>query len=104
MAGLHPGHFFDGGLKWPQRSVCSVPRPAYQRITLDGAPAEVVEPKPRDLATKRLAELAAGKAAKAAAKSVRPALVEAKPAPVSPAETPEQLRARVRASLLRRSA
>jgi sRNA-binding protein len=75
-----------------------------QRITLDGAPAEMVEAKARDLASKRLAELAAGKATKAAAKTVKPTLAEHKSAPAASAETAEQLRARVRASLLRRSA
>jgi sRNA-binding protein len=76
----------------------------YDRITLDGAPAEVVEAKARDLAAKRLAKLAAGKAAKEAAETVKPGTVEPKPAPTPPAETGEQLRAWVRASLLRRSA
>jgi len=66
-----------------------------QRITLDGAPAEAVDAEAKDLATKRLAQLAARKAAKKEAKTA---------APAPPAETPEQLRARVRASLLRRSA
>jgi sRNA-binding protein len=75
-----------------------------QRIALDGAPAEAVDAEAKDLAAKRLAELAAGKAAKAAAKTVKPAKVEPKPVPAPPAETREQLRARVRASLLRRSA
>jgi sRNA-binding protein len=64
-----------------------------QRIALDGSPAEAVDTKARDLAAKRLAELAARKGAKHVAKTAAP-----------PAETPEQLRARVRASLLRRSA
>jgi sRNA-binding protein len=72
------------------------------RIALDGAPAEVVDAKAKELAAKRLAELAARKPAKAAAKTIAPLAGKPKPAP--PAETPEQLRARVRASLLRRSA
>jgi sRNA-binding protein len=75
-----------------------------QRIALDGSPAEMVEAEAKDLATKRLAQLAARKTAKAAA----PAAVKPKPAPAPPTETlpetPEQLRARVRATLLRRSA
>ena len=78
-----------------------------QRIGLDGAPAEPVEAQAKDLATKRLAQLAARKAAKKAAKAAAPTVVRT-PAPAPPAETPpktpEQLRDRVRASLLRRSA
>ena len=79
-----------------------------QRIALDGAPAEVVDPEAKDLATKRLAQLATRKAAKKATKAAAPAMVKPKPAPAppieTPPETPEQLRARVRAALLRRSA
>jgi sRNA-binding protein len=75
-----------------------------QRVALDGSPAETIDAKAKDLATKRLAQLAARNAAKAAA----PAMVKSKPAPAPPIETPpqtpEQLRARVRASLVRRSA
>jgi sRNA-binding protein len=66
-----------------------------QRIALDGAPAEAVDAEAKDLATKRLAQLSARKAAKKEAKTA---------APAPPADTPEQLRARVRASLLRPSA
>jgi hypothetical protein len=71
-----------------------------QRIALDGAPAETVDAEAKDLATKQLAQLAARKAAKAAA----PAVVKPKhaPAPAPPTKTPEQLRDRVRAALLRR--
>ena len=76
-----------------------------QRITLDGAPAEAVDAAAKDLATKRLAQLAARKSAKEAAKTAAPAMVKpTPPAPAPPTETPEQLRALVRASLLRRSA
>jgi sRNA-binding protein len=71
-----------------------------QRIALDGSPAEVVDAEAKDLATKQLAQLAARKAAKKAGEAV----VKPKPAPAPPTETPEQLRDRVRASLLRRSA
>jgi sRNA-binding protein len=77
-----------------------------QRIALDGAPAETVDADAKDLATKQLAQLAARKAAKKAAEAAPPAVVKPKPAP-APApstETPEQLRARVRAALLRRRA
>jgi sRNA-binding protein len=69
-----------------------------QRITLDGAPAEPVDAEAKALATKQLAKLAARNAAKQA--------VAAKAKPkrklVSAPETPAQLRARVRAGLLRR--
>jgi sRNA-binding protein len=81
-----------------------------QRIALDGSPAETVDAEARDLATKQLAQLAARKAPKKAAEAAAPAVVKPKhaPAPAPPTralpETPEQLRARVRASLLRRRA
>jgi sRNA-binding protein len=83
-----------------------------QRIALDGSPAEAVDAKSRDLATERLAELAARKLAPAPAQSEAPAAGKpnpskpklSKPLPARPAETPEQLRARVRASLLRPTA
>jgi sRNA-binding protein len=74
-----------------------------QRVALDGTPAETVDAEAKDLATKRLAHLAARKTAKTA-KAAALAVVEPKPAPALPPETPEQLRARVRAALLRRSA
>jgi sRNA-binding protein len=77
-----------------------------QRIALDGSPAETVDAEAKDLATKQLAQLAARKAAKKAAEAAAPAVVKPKPAP-APArstETPEQLRDRVRAALLRRRA
>jgi sRNA-binding protein len=72
-----------------------------QRIGLDGAPAEAVDAKAKNLAAKRLEELAVHKNA---AKAASPALAKPEPTPTLPAETPEQLRARVRASLLRRTA
>jgi sRNA-binding protein len=75
-----------------------------QRIALDGTPAESVDAEAKDLATKQLAQLAARKAAKKAAKPAAAAAVKPKPAPGSQPETPEQLRARVRAALLRRRA
>jgi sRNA-binding protein len=69
-----------------------------QRITLDGAPAEPVDAEAKELATKQLAKLAVRNAAKqAAAAKVKP-----KRKPVSASATPAQLRARVRAGLLRR--
>ena len=79
-----------------------------QRIALEGTPADVVEAKAKDLATKHLARFAAGTAAKKPGKTAAPAGVKPKPASAppfeTPPETPEQLRARVRAALLRRSA
>jgi sRNA-binding protein len=77
-----------------------------QRIALDGSPAETVDAEAKNLATKQLAQLAARKAKKAA-KAAAPAVVKPKPAPAPPTETPstpEQLRDRVRAALLRRRA
>jgi sRNA-binding protein len=70
-----------------------------RRIGLDGAPAETVDAGAKDLAAKRLAQLAARKTAKKAMKT-KPAAPSTETVP----ETPEQLRARVRASLLRRTA
>jgi sRNA-binding protein len=70
-----------------------------QRVALDGTPAETVDAEAKNLATKRLAQLAARKTAKTA-KAAALAVVEPKAAPALPPETPEQLRA----ALLRRSA
>jgi sRNA-binding protein len=79
-----------------------------QRIALDGSPAERVEAKAKDLASKHLTRLAAGTAAKKVAKTKPPAVVKPKPAsappPAPPPERPKQLRDLVRASLLRRRA
>jgi sRNA-binding protein len=77
-----------------------------QRIALDGSPAETVDAEAKDLATKQLAHLAARKAAKKAAEAAAPAVAKPKraPAPAPSTETPEQLRDRVRAALLRRRA
>jgi sRNA-binding protein len=71
-----------------------------QRIALDGAPAEAVDAEAKDLAAKHLAERAARKPTKKAERVA----VKRKHDLAPPPETPEQLRARVRASLLRRSA
>ena len=68
------------------------------RIALDGTPAEPVDAKAKESATKRLAHLAARHAAKQAA-----APTKAKPKPAPPTETPA-LRDQVRAGLLRRRA
>jgi sRNA-binding protein len=76
-----------------------------QRIALDGSPAETVDAEAKDLAAKQLARLAARKAKKAA-EAAALAVVKPKhaPAPAPPTKTPEQLRDRVRAALLRRPA
>jgi sRNA-binding protein len=73
-----------------------------QRIALDGSPAEMVDAKAKDLATKHLARLAAGTAAKKATKTAVQAVASAPPTDTQPPGTPKQLRDRVRASLLRR--
>jgi sRNA-binding protein len=73
-----------------------------QRIGLEGAPTEAVDQKAKDLAARRLAELAARKSGKQG--SVTGAATKPKPVPRPAAQAPEQLRAQVRASLLRRSA
>jgi sRNA-binding protein len=76
-----------------------------QRIALDGAPAETVDAEAKELATRQLAKLAARKGAKKAAEAAAPAVVKPPARPTdTPPETPKQLRDRVRASLLRRSA
>jgi H+/gluconate symporter-like permease len=58
----------------------------------------------KELATKQMAHLASRKAAKKAAGTARTAVMKPKPAQSGPTETPEQLRDRVRAGLLRRRA
>jgi sRNA-binding protein len=75
-----------------------------QRVALDGSPAEPIDAEAKELATKQLARLAARETAKKSVKAVTPAVVKPKPDPLRPTATPEQLRGRVRASLLRRSA
>jgi sRNA-binding protein len=73
------------------------------RIAFDGSPAEAIDANAKDLAAKRLARLAERETAKTAAKPAAPTPPKPKPAE-RPPETPEQLRARVRASLMRRMA
>ena len=94
--------------RWKLASVyCQAVLRDNQRIALDSSPAEPVEPEAKEMATKRLATLAARKAAKAekkAAKVVSAAVAKEAPAPPPPTPTPKEVRARVRASLLRRSA
>jgi sRNA-binding protein len=92
--------------RWKMAAYCQAVLCYDQRIALDGLPAETVDAEAKDLATKQLAQLAARKAAKKAADAAARAVVKPKPAP-APApstETPEQLRDRVRAALLRRRA
>ena len=87
--------------RWKMAAVyCQAVLSHDHRIALDGAPAETVDPEAKDLAAKQLARLAVRLAAKKAAKPTAPTVVKPKPAP----ETPEQLRDRVRAALLRRRA
>jgi sRNA-binding protein len=95
--------------RWKMASVyCQAVLCHDQRITLDGAPAEPVGAEAKDMAAKQLARLAARQAAKNAARATAPAAAKATPALAQPIETPpktpEQLRSRVRAALLRRSA
>jgi sRNA-binding protein len=93
--------------RWKMAAVyCQAVLAHDQRIALDGAPAETVDAEAKDLATKRLAQLAARKATKKTAEGAAPAVVKAKPAPAPapPTKPPEQLRDRVRAALLRRRA
>jgi sRNA-binding protein len=73
------------------------------RIALDGSPAEAIDGQAKDLATKQLAWLGEHESRTGAAKPAAPAPVKPKTAE-RPPETPEQLRARVRASLMRRRA
>jgi sRNA-binding protein len=69
------------------------------RIGLDGSTAEPIDVAAKDLATKQLERLAARETAKAA----EPVPMKRKSAE-RPPETPKQLRARVRTSLMRRKA
>jgi hypothetical protein len=79
-----------------------------ERVALDGSPAETIDAEAKDLATKQLARLAARETAKKANNAAAPAVVKRNPATVpptkTPSETPDLLRGRVRASLLRRRA
>jgi sRNA-binding protein len=69
------------------------------RIGLDGSTAEPIDAKAKDLAAKQLERLATRETVKAAE------LVPIKrKSPDRPPETPEQLRARIRTSLMRRKA
>ena len=93
--------------RWKMAAVyCQAVLSHDQRIALDGAPAEMVDAEAKDLAAKQLARLAAREAAKKATDAAAPAAVRPRHAlaPPPPAKTPEQLRDRVRAALLRRRA
>jgi sRNA-binding protein len=90
--------------RWKMAAVyCQAVLSHDQRIGLDGSAAEMIDAEAKKLATKQMAQLearkAAKKAAEAAAAVVKPKLVQTRPT-----ETPEQLRDRVRAGLLRRRA
>jgi sRNA-binding protein len=94
-----------GVLTWKMATVyCQAVLSNDQRIGLDGSPAEMVDAEAKELATKQMAQLAARKAAKKAAETARAAVMKPEPAQSGPTETPEQLRDRVRAGLLRRRA
>jgi sRNA-binding protein len=91
--------------RWKMAAVyCQAVLSHDQRIGLDGSPAEMVDAEARELATKQVAQLEARKAAKRAAEAAASAVVKPKLAQSRPVETPQQLRDRVRASLLRRRA
>jgi sRNA-binding protein len=91
--------------RWKMAAVyCQAVLSHDKRIALDGSLAETVDANAKELATKQLARLAAREAAKKAAKPMPPAMVKPKSTPARPTETPEQLRNRVRAALLRRRA
>ena len=74
-----------------------------KRVSLDGSPAETIDAEAKELATKQLARLAARETAKKSLKAAVPAMA-ASPTTETPPETPDQLRGRVRASLLSRRA
>jgi sRNA-binding protein len=91
--------------RWKMSAVyCQAVDSCAQRIGLDGSPAEVVDAEAKELATKQMAQLEARKAAKKVAETAAAAAVKPKPVQTRPTETPEHLRDRVRAGLLRRRA
>ena len=91
--------------RWKMAAVyCQAVLVHDQRIGLDGSPAEMVDAEAKELATKQMAQLEARKAAKKAAETATAAVVRPRPVPTRPPETPEQLRNRVHAGLLRRRA
>jgi sRNA-binding protein len=87
--------------RWKMAAIyCQAVLSHDQRIGLDGSPAEIVDAQAKELATKQMAQLETRKAAETA----RAAVMKPKPVQTRPTETPEQLRDRVRAGLLRRRA
>jgi sRNA-binding protein len=91
--------------RWRMAAVyCQAVLSHDHRIGLDGSPAEMVDAEARELATMQMAQLEARKAAKKAAEIASAPVGNSKPAPTPPTETPEHLRNRVRAGLLRRRA
>jgi sRNA-binding protein len=91
--------------RWKMAAVyCQAVLSHDQRIGLDGSLAEMIDAEARELATKQMAQLEVRKAAKIATETARAAVVKPKPGQTRPTETPEQLRNRVRAGLLRRRA
>jgi sRNA-binding protein len=92
--------------RWKMAAVyCQAVLSHDQRIGLDGSPAEMVDAEAKELAAKQMAQLEARKAAKKATEtSAGDAVVKPRPAQTRPTLTPEQLRNRVRGSLLRRRA
>jgi sRNA-binding protein len=91
--------------RWKMAAVyCQAVLVHDQRIGLDGSSAEMVDAEAKELATKQMAQLEARKATKKAAEAAAAAVVKPKPVQTRPTETPEQLRDRVRAGLLRRRA
>jgi sRNA-binding protein len=88
--------------RWKMAAVyCQAVLAHDQGIGLDGSPAELVDAEAKALATKQMTQLQARKAAKKAVETSGAAVARRKPGPT---ETPEQLRDRVRAALLRRRA
>jgi sRNA-binding protein len=91
--------------RWKMSAVyCQAVLSHDQRIGLDGSLAEMVDAEAKELATKQMAQLEARKAAKKATEATPTAIAKPKPATSPPTETPERLRERVRATLLRRRA
>ena len=88
------------------RPYCEAVLHSDRHINLDGSPAEPIDQQAKDLATKRLVQFAARKAAKKAKGSEIAVKPKHGPAPGRgrTSQAPEQLRDRVRASLLRRRA
>jgi hypothetical protein len=89
---------------WRHRTCGCWPSYAPEWLLRRGSVADTIDAEAKDLATKQLARFAAREIAKKATLAAEPAEGQPKPAPAPLTETPAQLRARVRASLLRRTA